>query len=484
MQLNKSIYKDYKEYPERILQFGDGNFLRAFVDWIVHRMNKEVDFDSGVLVVGPRKNDRVYELNDQDGLYTLLLKGVEQERLIDEKIIINSISRGINTYRDYDEYLKAAENPDMRFMISNTTEAGIVYDANDKLEDRPQSSFPGKVTSFLYHRYRHFNGDMDKGLLFLPCELIDENGRKLKEIILKLARDWRLEDGFIDWVNQANVFYNTLVDRIVPGYPKENAISIQNDLGYEDKFLVEGEYFYLWVIEGPKEIKNEFPADKIGLNVLFVDDLTPYRTRKVRVLNGAHTSMVPVAYLYGLDTVKEAVDHEVVGAFVKGAIFDEIIPAMDFLKEESESFASDVLDRFRNPFIKHYLISISLNSMSKFETRVLPSILDYIEKNGELPKKLSFSLAALIRFYKGERNGEKIKLSDNPEYLDMFSKLWSEYDDGDDEYLAYIVETVLGIESLWNMNLNEIEGFKDLVTKYLISIEKNGIEKALKEILS
>lgn len=482
MQLNKSVYRDYKRYPERILQFGEGNFLRAFVDWIVDKMNKKLDFNTGVFVVGPRKNDKVYELNEQDGLYTLLMKGIDKGKLVDEKVIINSITHGINTYRDYDEYLKSAENPDLRFIISNTTEAGIVYDENNRLEDRPQSSFPGKVTSFLYHRYKFFNGDMDKGLLFLPCELIDKNGQKLKEIILKLSKDWDLEDGFTHWINEANIFYNTLVDRIVPGYPKESADMIQKELGYEDKFLVEGEYFHLWVIEGPKGIRDEFPADEIGLNVLFVDDLTPYRTRKVRILNGAHTTMVPVAYLYGLDTVKDSVDDKVVGEFIRSTIFDEIVPAMNYPKEESEGFAFDVLDRFRNPFIKHYLMSISLNSMSKFETRVLPSILDYIEGKDKLPEKLLFSLAALIKFYKGERNGEKINLSDNPEYLELFSRLWNEYD-GSDKYLEYIAETVLHLEALWKMNLNEVEGLKDLVTKYLISIERKGIQKALKEIL-
>lgn len=482
MQLNKSVYKDYKQYPERIIQFGDGNFLRAFTDWIVHKMNEELDFNSGILVVGPRKNDRVYQLNNQDGLYTLLLKGIEKGRLIDEKIVINSITRGIHTYRDYDEYLRVAENPDIRFMISNTTEAGIAYDCEDRLEDRPQKSFPGKVAAFLYRRYRHFNGDKTKGLIFLPCELIDKNGEKLKEIILRLAKDWKLEEDFIRWIKEANLFYNTLVDRIVPGYPKERSERIQIELGYEDKFLVEGEHFHLWVIEGPKEIREEFPADKIGLNVLFVDDLTPYRTRKVRILNGAHTAMVPVAYLYGLDTVREAVDDEVVGEFIKSLIFDEIVPTMDFPKEESEGFAADVLDRFRNPFIKHYLMSIALNSMSKFETRLLPSILDYIERNGKLPEKLVFSLAALIRFYKGERKGEKIDLADNPEYLEMFSELWGNYD-GTKDNLGQIVEKVLGLDGLWKMDLNQIEGLKALVTGYLIDIEKKGIEYAVKELI-
>jgi len=484
MRLNKSIYKEYKEYPERILQFGDGNFLRAFVDWIIHRMNEEVDFNSGVLVVGPRKNDRVYKLNQQDGLYTLLLKGIQKGKLIDEKHIINCITRGMHTYRDYDEYLKAAENPELRFVISNTTEAGIAYDEKDRLEDKPQNSFPGKLAAFLYHRYKHFKGDRCKGLIFLPCELIDKNGEELKKIIIKLAEDWNLEEDFIQWLEEANLFYNTLVDRIVPGYPKERAEEIQKELGYEDEFLVEGEHFHLWVIEGPQGIREEFPADQVeGLNVVFVDDLTPYRTRKVRILNGAHTSMVPVAYLYGLKTVKEAVDDELVGEFIRSAIFDEIIPAMDYSREESEEFANHVLDRFRNPFIKHYLMSIALNSMSKFETRVLPSILDYIEREGKLPEKLLFSLAALISFYKGERDGEKIELADNPEYLELYSKLWDGYD-GSEEYLEHIVESVLGLKELWKQDLNEIEGLKDMVTKYLILIEDKGMEGALKEIVS
>lgn len=482
VQLNKTVYKDYKEYPERIIQFGEGNFLRAFCDWIIDKMNKEMDFNSGILVVQPRNSDKVYRLNEQDGLYTLFLNGVKKGEIVREKEVINSIRRGINTYKEYDEYLKAAENPDIRFMISNTTEAGIVFDENDKLEDRPQNSFPGKLTAFLYHRYRAFNGDKTKGLLLLPCELIEKNGEVLKNAIIKLANHWKLEEGFIDWINEANVFYNTLVDRIVPGYPKERAEEIFRELGYKDNFLVEGEHFHLWVIEGPKEIKDEFPADKLGLNVLFVDDLTPYRTRKVRILNGAHTTMVPVSYLYGIDTVKDSVEDEVVGKFIKSAIFDEIVPTLDLPNDELLEFADAVLDRFKNPFIKHYLMSISLNSMSKFETRVLPSILEYRNRKGKLPKRLVFSFAALIYFYKGDRNGEKIDLADSPEILELYESLWNKFE-GTDEYLEHIVETILGLENLWKMNLNEVEGLKDQATSYLTKIVKEGIHKALEEVI-
>lgn len=482
MLLNKSTYKDYKSYPERIIQFGEGNFLRAFVDWIVDKMNKELDFNTGVLVIQPRNSDRVYKLNEQDGLYTLFLNGIEKGQVIREKHVINSITRGLNTYKEYDEYLKSAENPEMRFVISNTTEAGIAFNENDRLEDRPQETFPGKLTAWLYHRYKTFNGDMTKGLLILPCELIDKNGESLKNVILKYIEVWELEDGFKDWINNANVFYNTLVDRIVPGYPKETALDIENELGYKDSFLVEGEIFHLWVIEGPKEIKDKFPADKIGLNVLFVDDLTPYRERKVRILNGAHTTMVPVSYLYGIDTVKESLEDETIGKFIKSAIFDEIIPTLDLPEAELLDFAEAVLDRFRNPFIKHYLMSISLNSMSKFETRVLPSILEYKNRKNELPQKLVFSLASLIYFYKGDRNGEKINLSDNPEILEVYNELWSKYD-GSDEYLKHIVETILGMKDFWKMDLNEIEGLKDEVSYYLTKIAKKGISNALEEVM-
>lgn len=482
LKINKTMYDDYKEYPERIIQFGQGNFLRAFADWIIDKMNKGIDFDSGVLVIQPRDKDTVYRLNEQDGLYTVLLRGVEKGEIIKEKEIINCISRGLNTYKEYDEYLKAAENPDLRFMISNTTEAGIVFNENDKLDDRPQSSFPGKLTAFLYHRFKSFNGDPAKGLLLLPCELIENNGDALKEIILKLSNVWKLEEEFINWIEKSNIFYNTLVDRIVPGYPHENAKAIEAELGYEDDFLVEGEIFHLWVIEGPEIIKEEFPAHKLGLNVNFVDDLTPYREIKVRILNGAHTSMVPVSYLYGIDTVRESIEDEVIGEFIKSLIFEEIIPTLDMPIEELIEFAEDVIDRFRNPFIRHQLIDISLNSMSKFKTRVLPSILEYTKRKKELPKKLVFSLASLMFFYKGDRDGEKINISDDKEILELYRRLWNKYD-GSDKSLNYIVEEILSLEDIWQINLNEIEGLRQATTNYLSIIANQGMIKALEEVI-
>ncbi len=469
-----------KAYPEKVMQFGEGNFIRAFVDWMIDDMNKAGSFNGSVVVVQPRKKDRVKVLNEQEGLFTLFLNGIKNGEVVSEHSIISSISRGINTYENYDGFLNVAENQDLRFITSNTTEAGIVYEENDRLEDRPQSSFPGKLTAFLHHRYQYFSGDTTKGLIFMPCELIDENGVKLKEIILALAKGWNLEEGFIEWIEKANTFCNTLVDRIVPGYPRDKIEEITKKLGYEDKLVVEGEHFHLWVIEGPGWIKDEFPAHKAGLNVLFVDDLTPYRTSKVRILNGAHTAMVPVAYLYGKETVKDAVEDPVVGRFIKEAISDEIIPTLEQSREELQNFAEAVMDRFKNPFMKHYLMSISLNAMSKFKTRVLPSIFRYQEINQKLPRRLVFSLAALIAFYKGERAGEQIDVKDDAEILALYKGLWSAYD-GTRQSLELIVKEVLGYEKIWEMNLNNIHGLHEQVTDDLEIILDKGMVEALRK---
>jgi tagaturonate reductase len=476
----KKIQECYnkKYYTEKVLQFGEGNFIRSFVDWMIDEMNTTENFNGSVVVIQPRNNDSIKKLNAQNGLFTLYLNGIKNGEAISEHSIISSISRGINTYSDYDEFLKTAENPEFRFIISNTTEAGIAYEEKDRLEDRPQSSFPGKLTALLYHRYKFFGGNKKRGFIFLPCELIEKNGEKLKEIILKLAGLWNLEEGFTEWINEANTFCNTLVDRIVPGYPKDKIEKITEELEYEDNLLVEGEQFHLWVIEGPQWVKDEFPADKARLNVLFVDDLTPYRTRKVRILNGAHTSMMPVAYLYGKDTVREAVEDKVSGKFIQDTIYTEIIPTLELSEKELTDFAQAVLDRFKNPFINHYLMSISLNSMSKFKTRVLPSILQYQKIYDSLPKRLVFSLAALIAFYKGDRDGVQIDLKDDEDTITLFKRLWANYD-GTRQGLENLVEKVLGYEKNWEMDLNKVDNLSRQVTDYLEAILKKGMQEAV-----
>ncbi|MCR3760355.1 tagaturonate reductase [Clostridium felsineum] len=482
MKLNRSNFSEFKKYPEKIVQFGEGNFLRAFVDWQVDKMNKLADFNAGVVIVQPLEQGLVNMLNEQDGLYTLYLQGLKEGKAVKEHSVIDCVTRGLNPYSEYEEYLKLAENPEMEIVISNTTEAGIAFDENDKLGDTCQNSYPGKLTAFLYRRFKTFNGDKSKGMLIIPCELIDRNGEKLKATILKFAEVWNLEKEFADWINEANTFCCTLVDRIVPGYPRDTIDEVHAELGYEDSLVDVGEQFHLWVIEGPEWIKDVLPFEKAGVNIQVVKDVTPYRTRKVRILNGAHTALVPVAYLYGLDTVGHSVEDEVIGRYLKDLVYDEIIPTLDLPVDELKYFAGAVLERFLNPFVNHYLMSIALNSMPKFETRDLPSLLEYTKRKGQLPKKLVFSLAALIEFYKGKRGEEDIKLADGEDVLALYKELWSKFDGSDASY-RNIVETVLGYEKNWKMNLNNVEGLTDAVTENLIKIDKLGMKEAVKSVM-
>lgn len=481
MLLNKTTYTEYKEYPEKILQFGEGNFLRAFVDWFFNELNKSGKFNGSVVAVQPIANGMVNMLNDQDGLYTLYLRGLKNGKPESTHETIDIISRGINPYVDFEAYLKTAENPEMRYIISNTTEAGIAYDENDEPTATPPNSYPAKLAVWLNHRFKTFNGDASKGVHVIPCELIEKNADNLKRILLQLAEKWNFGGEFVTWLNTACTFSNTLVDRIVPGYPRERIGEITEELGYEDKQVVEGEHFHLWVIEAPESLQQELPFPSIGLDVKYVKDMSPYRTRKVRILNGVHTVLVPVAYLYGLDTVRESVEHEVVGKFIKEALFEEIIPTLDLPKEELDQFAADVIDRFRNPYIKHLLMSISLNSWSKFETRVLPSLLEYKNRKGSVPQKLSFSLAATIAFYKGKRGEEVISLNDDLVLLELLKSAWSKYD-GTDESIESVVVTVLGFEKNWKMDLTQIDGLTAAVTKHLTNIVNLGMEKAIETV--
>lgn len=481
MLLNKKVYTDYVNRPEKVLQFGEGNFLRCFVDWMFHELNKKTDFNGSVIAVQPIDKGMVDMLNEQDGLYTLYLRGLKNGKPESIHETIDVISRGINPYTQFQEYLKTAELPEMRYIISNTTEAGIAYDEQDEATATPPNSYPAKLAVWLKHRFETFSGDQAKGVHVIPCELIEKNADNLKRVLLQLAQKWDFGAEFINWLESACTFSNTLVDRIVPGYPRERIAEITEELGYEDKQVVEGEHFHLWVIEAPESLQKELPFPSIGLDVLYVKDITPYRTRKVRILNGAHTTLVPVAYLYGIDTVREAVEHPVVGKFIKEAIFDEIIPTLDLSKEELEKFAGEVIDRFRNPYIKHLLMSISLNSFPKFETRVLPSVLEYIKRKGEVPQKLAFSLAATIAFYKGKRGEEEISLNDDAAILVLLKNAWTKYD-GSEESVEDVVREVLSYEKNWKLDLNTVEGLTKAVTGHLVNITKNGMEKAIETV--
>ncbi|MDA0194430.1 MAG: tagaturonate reductase [Bacteroidetes bacterium] len=470
-----------KKYPIKILQFGTGNFLRAFVDWMIHEMNDKGSFNAGVVVVPAKEQGLVALLNEQQGLYTLYLNGIKNGKAISEHQLIDCIQHAVNPYENYQEYLQIADNPHLRFVVSNTTEAGITYNEEDTLSDKPSKTFPAKLTALLYRRFKTFSGDPDKGWIILPSELIDGNGDKLKTYVLQYATDWSLGNEFIDWVENANTFCNTLVDRIVPGYPKEKIDEINLELGYDDKLVVEGEQFHLWVIEGPDWIKEELPTESAGLNVVFTNNMEPYRTSKVRILNGAHTAMVPVAYLYGIETVREAVENDLTGNFIKETIFNEICPTLDLPLEELEQFANDVLDRFRNPYLKHELISISLNSISKFKTRVLPSIMEYHERKNAFPERLLFSFASLFTFYRGEYHGKIIQLNDDPENITFFSEQWNNV--GKSEIsLENLVFNILSKSDFWGRDLSEIRGITEAITAKLHQIQDLGMFDALKTL--
>ncbi len=377
-----------RERKEQIIQFGEGGFLRAFVDWMVQILDEKTDFHADVVVVQPIREGLCDVLTAQDCRYTHIMRGKEGV----EKRVIDVISRCVQPYKDYNAYLQLAENPDFRYVVSNTTEAGIAYHEGDGADDRPPVSFPAKVTQLLKRRF-----DLGlPGFIFLPCELIERNGIELKNIILWYAKEWGYPDAFSEWVVSDNLFYNTLVDRIVTGYPKDEMI----ETAFPDRMIDASEYFHLWVLEGPGRILKEIPFEKAGLNVVVTDNLERYRTRKVRILNGAHTALVPYALLEGFETVRECIEDEKLSAFLKTCVFDEIIPTLDLPAAELNRYAEDVFTRFSNPYIRHYLSSIALNSVSKFRVRVLPSILAYHRKFAKLPEKLIFSFAMLLRFYR------------------------------------------------------------------------------------
>ena len=417
---------------EKIIQFGEGGFLRGFVDWMIQIANESTDFDGSVCVVQPIEQGLCDILTEQNCEYTHLCRGIEG---VDVKKI-NAISRCVKPYNNFDEYLKLAENPDFRFIVSNTTEAGICYNCEDKPENIPNVTFPGKVCLLLKKRF-----DLKlPGFVFLPCELIDKNGKNLKECIIKYAELWNLGEDFKNWIEKKNIFCNTLVDRINTGYPKGEEIADK----YDDKLLNTSEYFHLWVIEGYADLFKELPLDKCNLNVILTDNLEKYRTRKVRILNGAHTSLVPYALLEGFDTVKSCIDDEKMYNHIKKCVFDEIIPTLDLPENELKSYAESVLERFANPYIKHYLSSIALNSVSKFKVRVLPSILEYIKRYNKMPETLIFAFAKLIDFYRTD-------MTNDDKAICEFMKTAS-------------VEEILKKEEYWGEDLTFL---KDEVLKYV-----------------
>ena len=392
------------EGTERVLQFGEGNFLRAFVDYFIDLANERTGWGTKVVVAQPIAQGRSEDINRQDGLYTVYLRGLENGEQVIRKRVVSSISRALNPYEDYGALLACAANPDLRYIVSNTTEAGIAFDENSRFDEEPPGSFPAKLTRFLYERYSCFKGEAGKGLVILSCELIDHNGDELKRCVGQYTELWKLEPEFAGWLDREVIFCSTMVDRIVTGYPRAEAETLNAQNGYEDLLLDTGEVFAIWVIEGPKELEDELPFKKAGLPVIVAEDCTPYKKRKVRMLNGVQTTMVLASYLSGQDIVRKCMEDPAIYSFMERCVYDEIIPVLtEYPKEELEDYAAGLFDRLCNPFIDHSLLAISLNTTSKWKARVLPTVREYQAATGGLPPRLTAGFAAYVMFYRGER---------------------------------------------------------------------------------
>ena len=463
------------------MQFGEGNFLRAFVEWIIQDLNDKGAIDAGVAVVQPMPFGRVNELAAQDGLYTLRLEGIDNGENVKKSRVIDVIGDCVNPFTEYEKFLKYGESEDLQVIISNTTEAGIAVDPDDTDFTNCPKSYPGKLLALLKRRYDHFKGDMGKGLAIIPCELIDDNGDELYRCLTELAKINKMDAKFIEWMQNANHFTSTLVDRIVPGYPKNEIEAIQEETGYIDNNVVKGEIFHLWVLKKEPHIQKVFPADKTGLNVIFADDIHPYKQRKVKILNGSHTAMVPVAYLCGIDTVGEAVSDPIIGKFVRDFVFEEVNPTINLPQDQMVAFANSVIERYRNPYIRHELMSIALNSTTKFKTRLLPTLVDYVKIKGKLPNRLLFAFAALVEFHKGKRGNEDIALKDDPEYLAKWKELWSGFG-GDYNKLA---KDALGWTEAWDMDMNGLHPeITATVAKYLKAMDTKGMPCAVECVVT
>ena len=484
MELLNKVKTGKVERPIKVLQFGEGNFLRAFVDYMIDIANETGNFNGDIVLVKPIEFGTLDLFHKQECQYTVQLRGIvdgEPKRI---NRVVTSVADVVDAYGEYEKYAAFAKLDTLRFIVSNTTEAGIVYDDTDRFEFAPPKTYPGKLTKFLYERYTHFEGALDKGLVILPVELIDDNGIHLKECVLKLAALWILGDEFVAWIKEACVFTSTLVDRIVTGYPRDEVKELCEEFGYQDNLIVTGEPFALWVIESDKDISEELPLPKAGLPVIFTDNQKPYKQRKVRILNGAHTSFVLASYLAGNDIVLESMQDELVFKFMKDTIFDEVIPTLTLPKDDLVDFANAVITRFNNPYVKHALLSISLNSVSKWRARCMPSFLGYIENEGKLPAHLTFSLAALMAFYTGteirdkaligHRDGAEYNILDDAAVLEFFAANSS-------KDAAEFAHAVLSNVDFWGQDLSAIAGLDEAVSTYLNDIRTMGMRAALEK---
>ena len=474
-----------QQRPVKVLQFGEGNFLRAFVDYMIDIANEKTDFNGSVVLVKPIAFGSLERFHDQDCRYTVMLRGLQDGERVELKRVITSVADAVDAGSEYEKYAAYAKEPTLRFIVSNTTEAGIVLDREDSFDALPPRSYPGKLTKFLFERAEYFHYAADKGLIMLPVELIDDNGIELKRCVRELAKIWNLGDRFLTWLDEACVFTSTLVDRIVTGYPRDEAQAICEKLGYEDQLLVTAEPFGLWVIESPRDLSDELPLPACGLPVIYTDNQKPYKQRKVRILNGAHTSFVPAAFQCGYDYVLDAMNDPMIASFMHDTLHEEVIPTLTLPKEDLLSFADAVTQRFRNPFIKHALLSICLNSVSKWRARCMPSLLIYQQQTGKLPPRLTFSLAALISLYRGGtlkdgkleclRDGQPYTLQDDAAVLAFF-------DENKATPAEALAKAFIEREDFFGPELKAVPGLEGAVAACLKEIEATSVRAVMEKI--
>ncbi|KAA6332727.1 tagaturonate reductase [termite gut metagenome] len=474
-ELNKQTVNK-PELPVKILQFGEGNFLRAFVDWMIHKANEAGVMNHGVVAIQPIQQGLTGMLRKQDCLYHVYLEGIKNKQAVKEVTLVKSVVDALNPYEEYETYKKLFLTSGLEMIISNTTEAGIRYEEGDDLNALPPKSYPAKVTALLYQRFQKFNGAADKGLLIICCELIEDNGSTLREYVLKHAACNLLSNDFTAWIKSACHFYDTLVDRIVPGFPKETINAIKEEIGFNDNLVVKGEFFHVWAIGGDDIIKEKLPLDKAGLNVLFMEDIKPFRAKKVRILNGSHTAMVPVALQMGCETVKDAFNNPLIEKYINRMVDEEVLPVIDEDKEALKKFAGKLLERFYNPFIKHYLKDISLNSLSKWETRNFPTIKDNFGKQHKQAGLTTFSFAALLVLYSG-KSEINFTPNDTLEFVDFIKNTFNP--NHTEEWVANIINN----KGMWTAELSTIPSFANSVATSVNLILKRGMKNALEEIL-
>ena len=485
--VDKTVVKKQREIG--IVQFGEGNFLRGFFEFMLDISNEKGLTDMSVAVVKPIELGNLEAFRAQNCVYTVLLRGMQNGQAVEERRIVTCIDHVVDSYLEYADYIALAKLPGIKAVVSNTTEAGIVYDDTDIIEGAPPKTFPGKLTQFLFERWKAFGGAGDKGLVILPAELIEKNGEKLRGCVMKFASLWELPGDFVKWIDQSCIFCNTLVDRLITGYPAADAQELCDKWGYEDNLIVTGEPFALFVIESEKldEVAALFPFDRAGLPVVFTNDVTPYRERKVRLLNGAHTGIVLGAFLAGFDTVGECMNDETVRTCLERMMREEIAPTVPLPQNEVDAFSASVIERFSNPFIHHMLLSIALNSVSKWKSRILPSMLDFKQATGRLPRLLVFSFAALLAFYTserwdgnsliGKREAKSYPIKDDKDVLEFFAQC-SGLDA--DEY----VRRAAAHTAFWGQDLTAVEGFCGMASGFLKDIRGSGAKAAIEKAMN